>query len=174
VISNTGALSAAEIKNMREEAEQYATEDNRRLRLFEIQKQMDNLLYGYELALEKDPRLISNQLQQQIATTKQKIERSIQSNSLPVNEIESMMENFRELILKVGSESYESLKTSGVSIESGLKDKTFFESDLNDDDFKTIEEEILSGLNDLSQDFADDDFNYEQEETITGDYEIVD
>jgi molecular chaperone DnaK len=89
VISNTGALSAAEIKNMREDAEKYATEDNRRLRLFEIQKQMDNLLYGYELALEKDPHLISNQLQQEIATTKQKIERGIQSNSLPVNAIES-------------------------------------------------------------------------------------
>ena len=174
VISNTGALSAAEIKNMREEAEKYATDDNRRLRLFEIQKQMDNLLYGYELALEKDPHLISNQLQQEIAISKQKIERGIQSNSLSVNEIESMMENFRELILKVGSESYQPSQTSGVPIESGSKDKTFFDSDLNDDDFKTIEEEILSGLNELSQDFADDDFNYEQEETITGDYEIVD
>lgn len=174
VISNTGALSATEIKNMREDAEKYATEDNRRLRLFEIQKQMDNLLYGYELALEKDPHLISNQLQQEIAITKQKIERGIKSNSLRVNEIESMMENFRELLLKVGSESYQSSQTSAVPIESGSKDKTFFDSDLNDDDFKTIEEEILSGLNELSQDFADDDFNYEQEETITGDYEIVD
>ena len=53
VISNTGSLDAQEIDLMRREAQEYASSDRRRVQLVEIKKQLDSLLYSYELSLEK-------------------------------------------------------------------------------------------------------------------------
>lgn len=51
---------------------------------------------------------------------------------------------------------------------------TVYESLEDDDDFKSIEDEILSGLSQISEDDSDLDFDYDKDETITGDYETVD
>jgi molecular chaperone DnaK len=176
VISNTGALTAAEIDKMRQEAETYAAYDHRRRELFEIQKQLDNLLYGYELALERNPDVVSAQLQNEIETKKENIETAIDNSSITVMEVKSMMDDFRESILKVGMNTYQSNEPTLIPTETSPKKlPTMLEAmEVEDDEFKTIEEEILSGLNQISQDSDDYQFNYEQDETITGDYEVVD
>jgi molecular chaperone DnaK len=171
VITNTGSLSAAEIENMRENAERYAAEDSRRLELFEVKKQIDNLLYGYELVLDKDPNLISNQLQREVEAKKQKIEAAMDDSSLTVAQINSMMDDFKESILKVGADSYKTKDRASLTGESASK---FEAVELEDEEFRTIEEEILSGLNQISNDTGDYEFDYDLDQTITGDYETVD
>lgn len=175
VISNTGALSSSEIDNMRDNAQKYAAEDSRRLELQDLKKQMDSLLYGYDLALEKDRNLISNQLKREIEEQKQKIIAAMNNSSVSVAKIESMMEGFRDSILKVGSAAYKSKENSTLTADLPLEEGTVFEPMVvEDDDFQTIEKEILSGLSQISDDSSDYEFDYDQDETITGDYEAVD
>ncbi len=177
LITNTGALSSAEIENMRVDAEKYAAYDRRRIELVDIKKQMDNLLYGYELALEKNQNIISNQLKKDIETKKRQIEEAMENSSVSVERIESMMEDFRVSILKVGEGVYgakEYATPTDEPVSSSGNQTAGFEQIMDDDDFKTIEEEILSGLSQISEDGSDFDFNYDQDETITGDFEEID
>lgn len=180
-ITNTGALSSSEIESMKEDAARYASQDSRRVQLLEVKKQMDTLLYGYELALEKDSGSITSQLKNEIQTKRRKIESAIENPSVSVNQVESMMEDFKESILKVGATAYNKVNQTKVDDatlggEFSAKEKTMFEPiAVDDDDFRTIEEEILSGLSQISTDSSTDyEFDYDQDETITGDYEAVD
>jgi molecular chaperone DnaK len=180
LITNTGALSSAEIERMREESERYATEDRRRMELLEIKKQLDNLFYGYELVLEKEISLIDNQLQEEIEEKKQQLEAAIEDSSVTIAQIKSMMEDLRQNILQVGAKAYNKTTeelTQGLTqgAYSHLEEQIPLEAlKEEDDEFRTIEEEILSGLSQISKDSADFEFDYDQDETITGDYEAVD
>jgi molecular chaperone DnaK len=176
LITNTGALTSAEIENMRENAEQYAAYDRRRLELLEIRKQMDNLLYSYELALEKNSTLMANQPQTEIETKKRDLEIAMEDDSISLKQIESMLEDFRISIFKAGEEVYklaEDVFREEIPIADGEND-TNHSALIPEEEIKTIEEEILSGLSQISEDGGDYDFDYPQDETITGDFEEID
>ncbi|WP_277815534.1 molecular chaperone DnaK [Cyanobacterium stanieri] len=176
VISNTGSLDAQEIESMRREAQEYASSDRRRVELVEIKKQLDSLLYSYELSLEKNPFLVSEGLQEEINQKKVKIAEAIDSTDIPVSQVESMINDLRETIIGLGSKAYESVSQSPDTGEES-QGETMFESLDGDDvdpEFKSIEDEILSGLSQISGGTAEFDFDYDQDETITGDYETVD
>lgn len=175
VISNTGALSSSEIEQMREEAEQFASEDRRRLELIEIEKQLDSLIYSYELTIEKNPHSINDQLKREIESKRRKIEEVINSPTISVKQVEEMVADFRGSIVKIGAESYKKIETDAntISAKSASEKSTIFSTIDNDDEFKSIENEILSGLSQISDD-SDLEFDYDQDETISGDYETVD
>ncbi len=175
LITNTGALSSSEIERMREDAENYAAEDMRRIELVEIKRQLDNLLYGYELALEKDVNLVSNQLQEEIEGKKQKLEVAMGDSSTSIDLVRSMLEDFRQSLLQVGAQAYKPMDSpAGNSFAQPEREGSLESITAEDDEFKTIEEEILSGLSQISKESADFEFNYDEDETITGDYEAVD
>ncbi len=175
VISNTGALSSSEIEQMREEAEQFASDDSRRLELIEIEKQLDSLIYSYELTIEKNPHSINDQLKREIESKRRKIEEVINSPTISVKQVEEMVADFRGSIVKIGAESYKKIETDAntISAKSASEGSTIFSTIDNDDEFKSIENEILSGLSQISDD-SDLEFDYDQNETISGDYETVD
>lgn len=174
VISNTGALDPAEIESMRIEAQQHAGIDRRRIELVEVKKQLDSLLYSYELSLGKNPGLASSSLQEEINQKKNKIARAIDSPDVSVSQIESMLTDLRETIINVGAKAYDNGMDSSAPLPA-VQGSTMYESiDGDDDEFKSIEEEILSGLSQISAGTSEFDFDYDQDETITGDYESVD
>jgi len=57
-IQNTGGLSTKEVERMRQEAEMYADEDNRRIKLIELKNQAD-ALFSYKSTLKDNRDLIS-------------------------------------------------------------------------------------------------------------------
>ncbi|MBF2058173.1 MAG: molecular chaperone DnaK [Cyanobacterium sp. T60_A2020_053] len=174
VISNTGALDPAEIESMRIEAQQNASTDRRRVELVEVKKQLDSLLYSYELSLEKNPGLASSSLQEEINQKKNKIARAIDSPDISVGQIESMLTDLRETIINAGARAYDNDMNSSAPLPE-VQGSTMYESiDGDDGEFKSIEEEILSGLSQISAGTNEFDFDYDQDETITGDYESVD
>lgn len=61
-ISNTGGLSEAEVERMRQEAELYAEDDERRKQLVGLRNQADSLLYSYETTLRDNGELITDEL----------------------------------------------------------------------------------------------------------------
>ena len=174
-ITNTGALSSSEIERMRQDAENYAAEDRRRMELVGIKKQLDNLLYGYELALERDASFISNQLQEEIEGKKQELEAAIKDSSVSIEQVQSMLEQFHQTILHAGAQAYKATESLTVNSAPQPEEKSTVESvEEEEDEFKTIEEEILSGLSQISKESATLGFDYDEDETITGDYETVD
>ncbi len=183
LITNTGALSSAEIEQMRSQAEKFANQDRRRIELVEIKKQVDSLMYSYRLMLEKSPDLVNENLKTQIQSDYKAIEEAINSPSISVSQVENLVNDFRDLIVNLGAKAYESNQnTSGDNFNNSKSEVegigTLFESiddddNNDDDDFKSIEDEILTGLSELEDEF-DDDFDESQDLTITGDYETVD
>ena len=178
LITDTGALSSSEIEQMRAEAEKFANQDRRRIELVEIKKQVDSLMYSYRLMLEKSSHLISSDVKTQIESSYTNIEKAIDSPSTPVPEVENLVNDFREQIVNLGAQAYTSEQQTRT--DSGFTDEvqgigTAFESIDDDDEFKSIEDEILTGLNQIAEDGDElEDFDYQKDETITGDYETVD
>ncbi|WP_368858084.1 Hsp70 family protein, partial [Streptomyces sp. CHA1] len=61
-ITNTGGLNSSEVERMRQEAEQYAEQDRRRIELVEIKNQADSITYTYESTLKDNGEIIREDL----------------------------------------------------------------------------------------------------------------
>jgi len=176
-ITNTGGLNPSEIERMRREAEKYSAQDRRRIELVELKNQVDNLLYNYEIIIKNNSNLISEELKSTIRQKRQKVETAINNPAVSVEKVKSLIEELRQTMLAVGSAVY----TKGdLNIQPGRTIEKDFETiqSADDDEFKTIEEEILTGLSEFSEEGTEyeDKFNfdYDKDETVTGDYEAVD
>ena len=179
VISNTGGLSQAEIQKMRMEAAEYASQDRRSMELQGIKKQLDSLQYSYRLMLEKTPHLVTSDKKSEVQSKLQNIENAINSPSEPVNKVQNLVDEFRDIVVNLGAQAYESNQQSGTNNKATTAGQvqgigTAFESIDEDEEFKNIENEILSGLNEIG---GVDDLDLDEDLddlSITGDYETVD
>ena len=165
-ITNTGGLSTSEIERMRQEAEKYAELDSRRIQLVELQNQADGLFYSYQTTIRENSDLIRDQLKLQIQEKKERLEAALKNSALKIEEINGILEDFRSSLLAVGSEVYQQAE----------QEQTEFEA-VEDEEFETIEQEILSGLKKVAEaptEQAELDFDYDKDETVTSDYEVID
>lgn len=171
-ITNTGSLTGKEIEQMRLEAEKYAEDDRRRLSLVELKNRTDNLFYTYTSTLKENADLISGELREQMESQKNQLELAFQDPSYTIEEIRDLINSFRDQLLAVGAEVYSKV-THDLDQE--------FEA-IEDEEFRTIEEEILNELNEIPDEAIEGEtsidtffkFDYEEDETVTGDYEAVD
>ena len=144
------------------------------MELVGVKKQLDSLMYSYKLMLEKNAGLIGSNVRTQIETKYKNLEDAIDSPSIPIPEIESLLEEFRNQVVNLGAQTYEAIQDdSNKSTDYEMQNSgTVFETVDDDDEFKSIENEILSGLSQISEDLVTTDS--EKDDTITGDYETVD
>jgi molecular chaperone DnaK len=109
-ISNTGGLSPNEVERMRQEAEDYAELDRRRIKLVEFINQADNLFYNYESTIKDNPNLIREELRTRIKQQKNYIELILEKagidSSISLEEIKQTLENFQQILFEVGAEVY--------------------------------------------------------------------
>ncbi|MEM1369554.1 MAG: Hsp70 family protein, partial [Cyanobacteria bacterium P01_H01_bin.15] len=176
-ISNTGGLSQSEIERMREEAERYADSDQRRLEEVELRNQADTLFYSFDTTLKENPDLISGRNLQELEEKKRQLQSALNDSTLSIDEIREILEEFRNTLLSAGSEIYgQTGEPGGTEGGSGkMSDKAL--ANVDDDDFKLLEQEILTGLkevDDASETQFEPEFNYDFDETMTGDYEDID
>jgi molecular chaperone DnaK len=166
LITSTGGLSPVEVEKMRRDAERYSSEDRRRLQLVELQNRVDNLIYSYEVSLEENKGIIAPDLQKQIEQKRKNISIAFNDRSVSIQEVNILVEELRETLLAVGTEIY----------NKGTKEGTKSFEVIEDDEFKTIEEEILTGISRFSSNSSEngEELDYNADETVTGDYEIVD
>ncbi len=174
LITNTGALSSSEIETMKEAAQKFASDDRRRVELVELKKQLDSLMYNYQLMMEKSPNLVSAAFQEEITRLERKTIEAMDDPRVPVPEVEIMVTELRNKVVNIGAKAYNSNQDTTVVGNTPSQESTVYESLEDDEDFKSIEEEILSGLSQISENDSDLDFDYDKDETITGDYETVD
>ncbi|TVQ46340.1 MAG: molecular chaperone DnaK [Gloeocapsa sp. DLM2.Bin57] len=170
-ISNTGSLNSKEIEQMREEAEKYAEQDRRRLVFVQLKNEINELFREYESSLRTHAKIIPLDFQEDMQSQRVQLETAL-SNNYSIDEVKELANTFREKLYGLGVIIYG---------EATQETRYGFEA-VEDEEFRTIEEEILNELNQISEEeFSEEggldtffEFNYEQDETVTGDYEAVD
>lgn len=125
--------------------------------------------------VEKTPNLVGEDFKQEIQTLERRATEAMENTNISVSEVELMVNELRDKVVNIGAQAYNSTEDATVmGNDSPSAESTVYESLEDDDDFKSIEDEILSGLSQISEDDSDLDFDYDKDETITGDYETVD
>ena len=157
-INNTGGLSTKEVERMRQEAETYAVQDKRRIKLIEMKNHADGLFHSYKLTLKENGDLINDELK---VEAKEKINhlRSVFSNpAVTLEELKQQLDSFQQTLFAIGASVYK-------QAESKTND---FSATLNSD--------ITSGVDDLTKlPSSEEDFNYnfDEDPTVTVDYETI-
>jgi molecular chaperone DnaK len=166
-ISNTGGLSGAEVERMRQEAEEYAEQDLRRIELVDLKNQAENLIYNYESTLSEQGDLIREELKTKIATLKAEFNIACNSPRSSIKEIKEIIEALHQTLLDVGTDVYQ----HSASEEQGAfdildEDISEIETELN-----LLEEEEIKAVVSVQK-----SVNIEsgKDETMFNDYESVD
>ena len=132
-ISNTGGLSSTEVERMREDAENHAEQDRRRMELVELKNQAENLIYNYESTLNEQGDLIREDLKAKIAQIKEEFKIACNSSRTSIEEIANILEKLRQTLLEVGTDVYQQKN-------SNLEDS--FTDMFDDDDFADAKTEM--------------------------------
>ncbi len=199
LISNTGGLSGGDIERMRKDAERYADQDRRRMQIVELRNQADSLFYTYEDTLKQNADLIPEDLKIASDKKRDKLKESLQNPTISLEQLRTILEDFRSIILEIGSriyqgaspnaqtqshssytksKSYEPLESMVTGLKHPVADTndqptqtTFNSTDTLNLDFDAKETLNLTTPNDETPDEATD---YDPGATISSDYEPID
>jgi molecular chaperone DnaK len=166
-ITNTGGLSASEVERMRQEAENYAELDRRRVELVLLKNQADSLFYSYDTTIKDNHDLIAQIVQAQTLQTQADEKRKeiqgalVDTSNSSVEEVKQQIEEFQQILFAIGNLIYSNASQNIDLDESIPGDGTTPIQEFNDNAEPTLEES-----DGLIFDFED--------ETVTADYEAVD
>ena len=184
LISHTGGLKSNEIERMRQEAERYAEEDRRRMRMMELRNQSDSLFYTYDTTLKENGQFIREELKQESRRKKEQLAVALRTPTVTVEKLQVLVEDFRQIILLIGTDVYQQANVGSVhpfetfgnnlieSIDTQLESQT-----------KRVPRpssrptEAMPSYAETSPvyQFPDDEgFDFDADETISSDYEAVD
>jgi molecular chaperone DnaK len=167
-ITNTGGLSDAEVERMRQEAEFYAEDDDRRKQLVELRNQADVLFANYESTLRDNGDLIPESQKMQAAEYVADLRASIADRAISVEAMKEKIDGLQQALFAIGAAVYQ---------QANQGDEAEFEDDLLE--HRNEEETAIWENGHLDSDFPphsdfEDDYNFENDETVTADYEAVD
>ncbi|MEQ9670673.1 molecular chaperone DnaK [Coleofasciculus sp. G2-EDA-02] len=161
-ITNTGGLSGGEVERMRQEAEQYAEEDRRRMQLVELKNQAESLFYSYESTLKDNADLVREDLKAQGEKKKQKLQAALKDPSITVEDVKQQLEDFQQTLFTIGAAVYQQSAP-----------------DLEPDEISESEEELASPVevSEPSESEPEEEeliLNFDDETVNNADYETVD
>lgn len=161
-ITNTGGLNSGEVERMRQEAEQFAEEDRRRMQLVELKNQAESLFYSYESTLKDNAELVREDLKAQGEKKKQQLQAALKDPSIAVEDVKQQLEDFQQTLFTIGAAVYQ---------ESA--------PDLEPDEISESEEELASPVevSEPSESEPEEEeliLNFDDETVNNTDYETVD
>ncbi|MFM1842804.1 MAG: chaperone protein dnaK1, partial [Cyanobacteriota bacterium] len=115
VISHTGGLKSNEIEKMRQEAEKYAAQDQRRLRIMELRNQADSLFHTYDTTLQENGSLIREELKIASKQKKDQLAIALRTPNTTPEKLQTLVEEFRQLILQIGTDVYQQANVGSVN-----------------------------------------------------------
>ncbi|MGK7932989.1 MAG: molecular chaperone DnaK [Microcystaceae cyanobacterium] len=121
LISNTGGLSAGDIERMQKDAERYAEQDSRRMQIIELRNQSDSLFYSYQDMVKEYEELLPEELKASGLAKQDKLKDALVNPSVSLEQLRTILENFRAIILETGAKIYE---LSGATPKTGF-DSTY-------------------------------------------------
>jgi molecular chaperone DnaK len=120
-ITSTGGLSNNEIEQMRQQAELFSEEDQRRKELVELKNQANNLLFTYASTLRDNANLVSEQL---IASANQKVEqlqRAMNNPNMSPTQFKTLLEDFQQTIFAIGTNVYNQVDNEDLKSEAATQ-----------------------------------------------------
>ena len=106
-ITNTGGLSEAEIERMRQEAELYGEEDERRWQIAALKNQCATLFENCKETLKQNPKLLTPQLKERIRNQAAALKKAVANPNVSYEEMKEQVEAFQELLYNLGAAVYE-------------------------------------------------------------------
>jgi molecular chaperone DnaK len=116
-ITSTGGLSNNEIEQMRQQAELFSGEDQRRKELVKLKNQANNLLFTYTSTLRDNANLLSEQL---IALANQKVEQlqtAMNNPNMSPTQFKTLLEDFQQTIFAIGTNVYNQVDNKDLKSE---------------------------------------------------------
>jgi molecular chaperone DnaK len=164
MISNTGGLSDTEIERMRQEAELFAEDDERRKLIIALRNQADTMFYNYESTLRDNAAFISNELRAVAADRVAELRAAIGDRSIEVEVLHQHIDELQKTLLAIGEAVYSQAQSddAGESYVHQAEQAAPWSNG-----HPEVETSTLENYPGYSTDFVDD-------ETITADYEAVD
>ena len=198
VISHTGGLSGTEIEKMRQDAEQYAAQDQIRLRMMELQNQADSLFHTYEATLKENGDLVRDELKFSSRQKKDQLAIALRTPDLAVEKLQTLVEEFRQVILLIGTEVYQqgqgvdnnefakfsmgtssgmsqmiepletNVRTHQIGPKTTVSPGTMINATVTPNSIDYVETSPVYGLDD------GEEFDFDADETVYSDYEAID
>ncbi|HBW56655.1 MAG TPA: molecular chaperone DnaK [Oscillatoriales bacterium UBA8482] len=106
-ISNTGGLTEAEIERMRQEAEVYADEDEKRRLVADLKNQSETLFYNCKATLKGNANRISDQLKERVRQEASALKKAVANTEISYDQMKQQVESFQEMLYALGSAIYE-------------------------------------------------------------------
>jgi len=150
-ISNTGGLTEAEIERMRQEAEVYADEDEKRRLVADLKNQSETLFYNCKEALKKSANRISDQLKERVRQEAAALKKAVANTEISYDQMKQQVESFQEMLYALGSAIYEQAGQNSSPSPSPSSSFTSEDSTLDatqEDAENTENTEDLEGMED--------------------------
>lgn len=157
-ISNTGGLSDAEVERMRQEAELFADEDDRRKQLVALRNQADALLYSYETTLRDNASLVTDDLRALAVQHVMALKAAMIDRAITPDLMRQRIDSLQQMLLSIGESVYKQAQSEESN--GSYAYTTNHQTNAHFDD-------TTHSMDDLGGDFATD-------ETIAAEYEAVD
>jgi molecular chaperone DnaK len=164
-ITNTGGLNTDEIERMRQEAEVFADEDERRMEVANLQNRADNLFYSYEATMRDNGDLMDATIKASAEEKAAELRAAIADRAITPEVLQGAIDALQQALLDIGAAMYQEAGSGDDNIDFGvdLPPSTVLDENVVQDAVGTevddvgIEDE-LDGL----------------DATITADYEAID
>lgn len=110
-ITNRGGLSPDEVARMKDEAELYASEDEQRKFIAELQNRADALFYSYEAAMRDSAETVSEDLKRQAEAAAVALRAAIANRAIQPIELTQKLEALQQAVFDIGAGMYRQVKS---------------------------------------------------------------
>jgi molecular chaperone DnaK len=151
-ITSTGGLSDSEVERMRQEAEAFADEDDRRRALAELVNRADNLFYSYEATLRDHGTTLDEATRTELDAKASQLRAVTHDPNIQPQEFQGYIDALQSALFAVGSNLYREVEAED-DLDMQIPASAYDQSD--------------DGTN-----FGDEDLGLDA--TVTADYEAID
>lgn len=111
-ITPSSGLSKEEIEQLKQEAERYAEEDNKKADLVEAKNKAESMIYNAEKQIKEHEDKISEELKTELDNKKEALRTAKDSND--INVINTATTDFESVLMKIGEAVYAASNPGGV------------------------------------------------------------
>jgi molecular chaperone DnaK len=165
-ITNTGGLSGDEVERMRQEAEVFADEDERRRLVADLKNRADNIFYSYESTMRDNGDIMEAEVKTRAEEKAAELRAAIADRTITPEALQAALDALQEALFAIGATMYQQTGSDedvdfGADIPTTVMDEEHPTRDQSDGD--TVDAGEGTDMDGLDLDA-----------TLTADYEAID
>ena len=174
-ITNTGGLSGDEVERMRQEAEVFADEDERRMLVADLKNRADNLFYSYESTMRDNSDLMDATIKATAEEKAAELRAAMGDRAVTSEVLQAAIDALQQALFAIGATLYQQSSGSeedeidfGADLPTTLMDDQGTSDQMAAEDTSAQASETVNGAEETAVDGLD------LEATLTADYEAID